>query len=90
MQQVSPCVAKVYRFNILSEAELPCKTDFDLIVTTAEMTAFIKERLSLNENTKILDFNFDFVMYQAEYLSQVIRELRDKQYQEALDTILNG
>lgn len=90
MQQVSPCVAKVYRFNILSEAELLWATDFDLIVTTAEMTAFIEERLSLNENTKILDFNFDFVMYQAEYLSQVIRELRDKQYQEALDTILNG
>lgn len=89
LQQVSPCVATVCRFNILSEAELLWATDFDLIVTTAEMTAFIKEKLSLNDNTKILDFNFDFVMYQAEYLSQVIRELRDKQYQEALDTILS-
>ncbi|WP_159794970.1 hypothetical protein [Streptococcus halichoeri] len=50
----------------------------------------IIEALELPVTTKIISLNFDFIDYQSDYLSQVIKELREKQYQEVLKTILGN
>ncbi|WP_159548296.1 hypothetical protein [Streptococcus halichoeri] len=50
----------------------------------------IIEELELPVTTKIISLNFDFIDYQSDYLSQVIKELREKQYQEVLKTILGN
>ncbi|PZO93831.1 MAG: hypothetical protein DI617_08015 [Streptococcus pyogenes] len=50
----------------------------------------IIEALELPVKAKIISLNFDFIDYQSDYLSQVIKELREKQYQEVLKTILGN
>ncbi|WP_221913825.1 hypothetical protein [Streptococcus halichoeri] len=50
----------------------------------------IIEALELPVKAKIISLNFDFIDYQSDYLSQVIKELREKQYQEVLKTILDN
>ncbi|WP_159591514.1 helix-turn-helix domain-containing protein [Streptococcus halichoeri] len=89
-QQVYLNQATVDSVNIIFGLTLLKMPEVDLIITTSELASFIKEELELPATTKIISLNFDFIDYQSDYLSQVIKGLREKQYQEVLKTILGN
>ena len=80
---------KVQSFNVLLDSYTFDEQTTDLIITTAELTSFIKERLNLSQRTKVMGLNFDFIDAQSDDVLEVIRELRKQQFQDAINCILD-
>lgn len=90
IQEVCPRSVAIYHLHFLSEEiENIARQDWDVIMTTSELKPFIKEQLAIPPKTTIIGLNFDFLRHQARYLAQVIGDLKEKQYQKALDSILD-